>query len=95
MWVNHINAPLISGSASQWNHPLDRRRFVTAKRFVVGRKKWGLRVRVGIQQSREAGQITRDICSRLRDVSDSQLNEAGEPTCALHPWQGTHNKVIG
>lgn len=43
-------------------------------------------MRVGIQQprEREPGQITRDICSRLRDVSDNPPNEAGEPSCSVH-----------
>lgn len=49
---------------------------------------------MGIQQPREPGQITRDICSRLRDVSDNLLNETGEPLRASLLWHGTHNKVI-
>lgn len=40
----------------------------------------GLSARVGILQPREPGQITRDICLFLRDVSDNQLNEAGQPS---------------
>lgn len=52
----------------------------------------GLRVRVGIQQPREPGQITRDICSRLRDVPGSQRNGAGEPSRTPLPWHGTHKQ---
>lgn len=52
----------------------------------------GLRVRVGIQQPREPGQITGDICSRLRDVPGSQGNGAGEPSRTLLPWHGTHKQ---
>lgn len=59
----------------------------------AAKKEGGIeRLRVGILQPREPGQITRDICSRLRDVSDNQPNGAGEPSHTPLLWHGTHNR---